>query len=351
LTAAAHIQGETMKKAFLAAALLLAGLVPATAQQAQSTLDQVRARGALACGVNTSAPGFTTLDSRGQYQGMVADLCRGLAAAIFGDATKVRFVPLSFATRFTALGAGEVDVLMLTSTHTLVRDATLGLRFTTNYFYDGHAFMARADANIRDLSGLAGATICLLQGTTNEQITAEAFRGRNLQFRPVLFSEQEQVVQALATGRCDAYGFDASGLASTRAALPRPADWVILNERFSKEPYTPVVRRGDEQWFDVVRWFTYALIEAEETGVTQANAAELRRTTQDTNMRRLLGATPELGQALRLDPAWALNAVRAIGNYGELYDRHFGPATPIAMPRAQNDLWTRGGLLYAPPFR
>ena len=343
-------------KRLLVAALLAAGLaagIPAaaTAQQAQSTLDAVRARGQLACGVNTSAPGFTVLDSRGQYQGMVADLCRGLAAAIFGDAARVRFVPLSFATRFTALSTGEVDVLMLTSTHTLVRDATLGLRFTTNYFYDGHAFMVRAGQNIREVVGLAGATICLLQGTTNEQITAEFFRGRNLQFRPVLFAEQEQVVQALSSGRCDAYGFDASGLASTRAALPRPAEWVILDERFSKEPYTPVIRRGDDQWFDVVRWFVHALVEAEEQGVTQANAQERRNAAQDANLRRLLGATPELGQALRLDPAWALNAIRAIGNYGELYDRHFGPATPIAMPRAQNDLWTRGGLLYAPPFR
>lgn len=331
------------------AALMAAGLAgPAAAQQ---TLDSVRSRGQLACGVNTSTPGFSVLDARGQYQGMVADLCRGLAAAIFGDPNRVRFVPLTFATRFTALGAGEVDVLMLTSTHTVLRDSTLGLRFTSYYFYDGHAFMTKRALNVARVRDLGGATVCTLQGTTNEQITAEYFRSVNVRANILVFAEQEQAVQALRSGRCDAYAFDASGLASTRAALPNPNDWVILEERFSKEPYTPVIRRGDENWHDIVRWFVHALVQAEESGITQANAEEMRRTSQDANTRRLLGAVPEVGQALRLDPAWALNAVRAIGNYGEMYDRHFGPNTPIAMPRAQNELWTRGGLLYAPPFR
>lgn len=330
-------------------AVLAAGL--AAPAHAQATLDAVRARGQLNCGVNINVSGFTTIDSRGEYQGMVADLCRGLAAAIFGDATKVRWVPLSFATRFTALGAGEVDVLMLTSTHTVLRDSTLGLRFTANYFYDGHGFMVRRSANVANVAGLAGASICLQQGTTNEGITAEYFRSRNLAFTPVLFADQDQVVRALASGRCDAYGMDASGLASAQSALPTPADWVILPERFSKEPYTPVIRRGDENWFEIIRWFVFALIEAEESGVTQANAAGLRATSQDANVRRLLGAVPEVGQALRLDPTWALNAVRAVGNYGELYNRHFGPGTPVAMPRGQNEIWTRGGLMYAPPFR
>lgn len=332
----------------LAAALAAATALPA---RAQATLDAVRARGTLACGVNTQTPGFTTLDSQGRFQGLVADLCRGLAAAVLGDANRVRFVPLTFATRFTALGAGEVDVLMLTSTHTVLRDTTLGLRFGPTYFHDGHGFMARRDSGARQVRDLAGATICLLQGTTNEQITAEWFRSQNLTFRPVLFSEQEQVVQALASGRCDATGFDASGLASTRAALPRPADWVILEERFSKEPYAPVSRRGDENWTDIVRWFIHALVQAEESGITAANAEEMRRTSADANTRRLLGAVPEVGQGLRLDPAWAFNAIRAIGNYGELYARHFGPNTPIAMPRGQNELWNRGGLLISPPFR
>lgn len=340
-----------MIRTILAAAALAAGLFVAPAAKAQATLDAIRGRGSLACGVNTSAPGFTTLDAQGRYQGMVADLCRGLAAAVLGNPDRVRFVPLSFATRFTALGAGEVDVLMLTSTHTLLRDTQLGLRFTTYYFYDGHGFLVRRDGGATRVRDLAGATICTLQGTTNEQITSEYFRSLNERVNILLFGEQEQVVQGLGSGRCDSYAMDASGLASARAALPRPADWVILGERFSKEPYAPVVRRGDDNWFDIVRWYVSALIEAEERGITAGNAEETRRTTQDANVRRLLGGAPELGQALRLDPAWAFNAVRAIGNYGELYNRHFGENTPIAMPRAQNDLWTRGGLLYAPPFR
>ncbi len=338
-----------MIRKFLLAAAMVAGLTGGA--QAQATLDAVRARGALACGVNSSAPGFTVLDAQGRYRGMVADLCRGLAAAIFGNPDRVRFVPLTFATRFTALSSGEVDVLMLTSTQTVLRDSTLGLRFTSTYFYDGHGFMTRRANNATRVRDLAGATICLQQGTTNEQITTEYFRAQGLTFQPVLFAEQEQVVQALATGRCDATGFDASGLASTRSALPNPQEWVILDERFSKEPYSPVIRRGDENWHDIVRWFVHALVQAEESGITAANAEEQRRTSTDANTRRLLGAVPEVGQALRLDPAWALNAVRAIGNYGELYDRHFGPGTPIAMPRSQNNLWTNGGLLYAPPFR
>ncbi len=337
-----------MRHLLAAAALSLSLALPAAAQ---GTLDAVRGRGQLNCGVNTNTPGFTTVDSRGEYQGMVADLCRGLAAAIFGDATKVRWVPLTFATRFTALTAGEVDVLMLTSTHTVLRDSTLGLRFTANYFFDGHGFMVRRSTNATSVAGLAGASICLLQGTTNESITAEYFRSRNLAFTPVLFADQDQIVRALAAGRCDAYGMDASGLASAQSALPTPADWNILPERFSKEPYMPVIRRGDENWFEIVRWYVFALIEAEESGITQANAAAMRASSQDANIRRLLGALPEVGQALRLDPAWALNAVRAVGNYGEIYNRHFGPGTPVAMPRGQNNLWTQGGLMYSPPFR
>lgn len=323
----------------------------AQANLTSPTLNAIRSRGTLVCGVNANTPGFTTIDSRGEFRGMVADLCRGLAAAIFADATKVRFVPLSFATRFTALNAGEVDLLFLTSTMTVMRDTTLGLRFVEPYFYDGHGFMARRDANVQNARGLAGATICLNPGTTNEQITAEYFRSQNLRFTPVLLEQNEQVLAALSAGRCDAFGFDASGLAAMRSALPNPNDWVILPERFSKEPYTAVIRRGDERWFEILRWFTYAIIEAEEQGVTAANAEEMRRTSQDANVRRLLGAVPEVGQALNLDPAWAFNAIRAIGNYGELYNRSLGPSTPLAMPRAQNEIWTRGGLLYAPPFR
>jgi len=344
---------KTWLRAPLAALVLCLASAGAMAQPAASspTLNAIRSRGTLICGVNANTPGFTTIDSRGEYRGMVADLCRGLAAAIFADPTKVRFVPLSFATRFTALSAGEVDLLFLTSTMTVMRDTTLGLRFVEPYFYDGHGFMARRDANAQNVRDLGGATICLNPGTTNEQITAEYFRSQNLRFTPLLLEQNEQVLAALSSGRCDAFGFDASGLAAMRSALPNPNDWVILSERFSKEPYTAVIRRGDERWFEILRWFTFAIIEAEEQGITAANAEEMRRTSQDANVRRLLGAVPEVGPAIGLDPAWAYNAIRAIGNYGELYNRSLGPTTPLAMPRAQNEIWTRGGLLYAPPFR
>ncbi|HZH47377.1 MAG TPA: amino acid ABC transporter substrate-binding protein [Roseococcus sp.] len=330
--------------------LLGAAGLAATAQ-AGPTLDAVKARGTLVCGIHAGVAGFALPDSRGTWQGLDVDLCRGLAAAIFNDASKVRFVPLSASQRFTALGSGEIDVLIRTSTMTMLRDTTLGIRHVATYFYDGHGFMVKRDSGITRARDMNGASICLVQGTTNEQVTADYFRSVNVPFRPVVFERNDQVAAAITAGRCDAYGHDASQLAAVRSTLGNPRDWVILEESFSKEPYGAYVRRGDEDWFELVRWYTYAVIEAEEQGVTRANAEELRRTTQSPNMRRLLGTTPELGQALKLDPAWAFNAIRAIGNYGELYDRHFGPATPIAMPRGQNRLWTQGGLMYALPLR
>jgi len=314
------------------------------------TLDAIKARGQLVCGIGTGVAGFGLPDSRGVWQGMDIDLCRGLAVAIFNDASKVRFVPLSSSTRFTALGAGEVDVLFRTSTRTMLRDVTLGLRNVTTYFYDGHGFIVRA-GSVDKVAEMRDATICLVQGTTNEQVTADYFRSINTPFRPVLFERTDQAAAALQAGRCDSFGTDASQLAGVRATMPKPADWTILPERFSKEPYGAYVRRDDPQWFDVVRWYTNAVIEAEEEGVTMANAEEMRRTSANPNTRRLLGVTPELGEALKLDRNWAYNVVRAVGNYGEIYDRSFGPDTSIGLARGPNELWTRGGLLYALPMR
>jgi general L-amino acid transport system substrate-binding protein len=315
------------------------------------TLDAIRARGQLLCGINTGIAGFALPDSRGVWQGFDVDLCRGLAAAIFNDPSKVRFVPLSSSTRFTALGSGEVDVLFRTSTQTMLRDTTLGLRHAVTYFFDGHGFIVRANAGVQRVAEMNGATICLIQGTTNEQVTADYFRSINVPFRPVVFERTDQAVAALAAGRCDSFGTDASQLAAVRSTMPTPADWTVLPERFSKEPYGAYVRRADDQWFDVVRWYTTAVIEAEEQGITRANAEEMRRTSTNPNTRRLLGVTPELGQSIRLDPAWAYNVIRAIGNYGELYERTMGPDTPVALPRGPNRLWTEGGLLYALPMR
>jgi general L-amino acid transport system substrate-binding protein len=332
-----------------AAVCALFGMVAPAA--AGPTLDAIRQRGQLVCGIPTGVAGFAQPDSRGVWQGLDADLCRGLAVAIFNDPTKVRFSPLSSSTRFTALGSGEVDVLFRTSTQTMLRDTTLGLRHVTTYFYDGHGFIVRADSGIRQAREMRDATICLTQGTTNEQVTADYFRSVNVPFRPVLFERLDQIIPALQSGRCDAFGTDASQLAATRSVMPNPRDWVILDERFSKEPYAAYIRRGDDDWFDVVRWYTTALIEAEEQGVTSANAEQMRATSTNANTRRLLGVTPELGESIKLDRNWAYNVIRALGNYGEIYERHMGERTPVNLPRGPNRLWTQGGLLYALPMR
>jgi general L-amino acid transport system substrate-binding protein len=340
----------------LAAAFILACVSVATGAVAQSnipspTLDAVRARGNLNCGIHTGVAGFALPDSRGVWQGFDVEMCRGLAAAIFNDPSKVRFIPLSSSTRFTALGSGEIDVLFRTSTQTMLRDTTLGLRHVTTYFFDGHGFMVRANAGVTRVRDMGGATICLIQGTTNEQVTADYFRSVNVQFQPVVFERTDQAQAALVAGRCDSFGTDASQLAGVRASMPNPREWTILPERFSKEPYGAYVRRGDDNWFDIVRWYTTAVIEAEEQGVTQANAEEMRRTSTNPNTRRLLGVTPELGQSLKLDAAWAFNVIRTIGNYGEIYERTMGERTSVALPRGPNNLHTNGGLLYALPMR
>lgn len=340
-----------LKQGLVAAALAVSAFLGAAPAIAGPVMDGIRARGVLNCGINTGVAGFALPDSRGEWQGLDVDLCRGLAVAIFNDITKVRFVPLSSSTRFTALGSGEVDVLFRTSTQTMLRDITLGLRHVTTYFYDGHGFLVRNALGVSRVREMNGATICLIQGTTNEQVTADYFRSVNVPFRPVVFERTDQAAAALQAGRCDSFGSDASQLAAVRSTMQNPRDWTVLPERFSKEPYAAYIRRGDDDWFDLVRWYTTAVIEAEEQGITRANAEEMRRTSTNPNTRRLLGVTPELGQALRLDPAWAYNVIRAIGNYGELYERTMGESTPVALPRGPNNLWTNGGLMYALPMR
>ncbi len=340
-----------LKKGLWAAAMAVSALLGAAPASAGPVMDAIRARGVLNCGINTGVAGFALPDSRGEWQGLDVDLCRGLAVAVLNDARKVRFIPLSSSTRFTALGAGEVDVLFRTSTQTMLRDTTLGLRHVTTYFYDGHGFMVRNALGVSRVREMNGATICLIQGTTNEQVTADYFRSVNVPFRPVVFERTDQAAAALQAGRCDSFGTDASQLAAVRSTMQNPREWTVLPERFSKEPYAAYIRRGDDDWFDVVRWFTTSIIEAEEQGITRANAEEQRRTSTNPNTRRLLGVTPELGQSLRLDPAWAYNVIRAIGNYGELYERTMGENTPVALPRGPNNLWTNGGLMYALPMR
>ena len=338
-------------RGLLAAASLACALFTAGAASAQQTLEAIKARGQLICGINTGIAGFALPDSKGVWQGLDVDLCRGLATAIFNDPGKLRLVPVSSSTRFTALGTGELDLLFRTSTQTMLRDTTLGLRHAVTYFYDGHGFMVRRASGVQKAADLRDATICLIQGTTNEQVTADYFRSINTPFKPLVFERTDQAMAALQAGRCDAFGTDASQLAGARATLPDPKEWLILAERFSKEPYGAYIRRDDQQWFDVVRWYTYALIEAEEQGITRANVEEMRKTSTNPNTRRLLGVTPELGESIRLDRSWAFNVIKAMGNYGEMYDRSMGPDTAVGLVRGPNEIWTRGGLLYALPLR
>lgn len=337
-----------MFKTWLGAAAGLA--LTASAALAGPTLDGVKSRGVLACGVNVGVAGFSLPDSRGVWQGMDADLCRGVAAAVLGDPSKVRFVPLTAVQRFPALQSGEIDVLIRQTTLSMTRDTSLGMRLTAVNLYDGHGFIVRKDANIRDLRGLAGATICLSPGTTNEVVTADWFRSNNLQFTPLLIERMQDAATALQAGRCDSIGTDATQLAALRSQFQQPANWVILPERISKEPYGPVVRRDDQEWFDVVRWTVFGLIQAEELGVTSHNLDQMLA-SPNPDIRRLLGVEPLLGQALHLDPRWLYNAIKAIGNYGELFERTIGPHTPIGLDRGMNRLWTQGGLMYAWPMR
>jgi len=337
-----------MKRFLLAAALLLVpGLVNA------ATLDTVRARGVLACGVNVGLTGFSMADSQGVWRGLDADYCRAVAAAVFGDATKIKFVPLTAQNRFTALQSGEVDVLSRNTTLTFVRDATIGLRMVGVSFYDGQGFVVKKTANARKLADLNGATVCMLQGSTHELNIGDYFREHGMTFQPVVLDTPDTLVPAFASGRCDAITQDASNIASLVAtALPPPADqYFVIPERISKEPLGPMIRRGDDQWLDITRWTLLALIEAEELGVTQANAAQLAAESKSPSILRLLGKVGDFGKALGLDNGWALNAIRQVGNYGEIYDRHVGPSSPMKLPRGLNDLWTRGGLMYAIPFR
>lgn len=339
---------------WVAATLLAATLAvaaPPAANAAGPTVDAIRARGQLVCGINTGVAGFSLPDSQGIWRGMDADLCRGLAAAVLGDPSKVKFVPLTAVQRFTALQSGEIDVLIRQTTLAMMRDVSLGLRLTAAYLYDGHGFMVRRDANITDPKGMNGMTICLSPGSTNELVTAEWFQANGLRFTPILQERIQDSAESLQAGRCDAIGTDATQLAALRTQFRQPGDYVILDQRFSKEPYGPVVRKGDDEWFDTVRWYVMAIISAEELGVTKDNAEQMRATSKNPEIRRLLGSDPLLGNALKLSPSWAYDAIRAIGNYGELYERTLGPNTPITLPRGINNLWTKGGIMYSWPMR
>jgi len=315
------------------------------------TLSDVQGRGSLNCGTNTGLAGFATPDNQGNWTGLDVDVCRAVAAAVLGDAKKVKFIPLGTKERFTALQSGEVDVLVRTSTWTFSRDTELGLDFVAVDYYDGQGFMVRKELNVKSAKELSGATICVQTGTTTEKNLADYFRANNMELKSVVFETDEQTRGAYDEGRCDAYTTDASALAADRTQLKNPSDNIILPEIISKEPLGPVVRHGDNRWGDIVRWSFDAMLIAEEKGITQANVDDVKAKSEDPEVRRLLGVEDEMGKMTGLSNDWAYNIIKQVGNYGESYERNVGQKTPLGLARGLNDLWNRGGLQYAPPMR
>jgi general L-amino acid transport system substrate-binding protein len=334
----------------LAAAVAVSlGFAPPAA--AGPTLDKVKQAGNLTCGVQTGTPGFGQPDSQGKFSGFNIDICRAISAALFGDPEKVKFVPLTAQQRFTALQSGEVDLLSNNTTLTLSRDTQLGLNFAPVVFYDGQGFMVPKKLGVKTANELNGATVCVQPGTTTELNLADYFRANKMEFKPVVIEKIDEVIAAYFSGRCDVFTTDASALVAQRAGRAQnPEDHVILTERISKEPLAPVVRHGDEEWRDIVTWVIYALIEAEEKGITQKNVDEMAK-SEAPDIKRMLGTTPGMGKSLGLDEKWAYNAVKGVGNYGEIFEKHLGMSTPLKLERGYNNLWSKGGLIYAMPIR
>jgi general L-amino acid transport system substrate-binding protein len=315
---------------------------------AQSTLENVRKKGHVQCGVNTGLAGFSQPDAKGVWRGLDADFCRAVAAAALGDATKVRFTPLTAQQRFTALQSGEVDLLARNTTWSFTRDASLGINFVGVNYYDGQGFMVPKKAKVKSAKELDGATVCLQPGTTNELNVADYFRANNMKFRPVVIEKLEEVLNAYFSGRCDVYTTDHSGLIALRASrAPKPEEHVILPEIISKEPLGPAVRHGDDRWFDIVKWTLYAMIEAEELGLSSRNVEQQAKAEKPV-IQRFLGGTGDFGKMLGLDNRWALQIVKQVGNYGESFDANL---KPLGFERGMNRLWNQGGLMYAPPVR
>ncbi|MDU9005903.1 amino acid ABC transporter substrate-binding protein [Sedimentitalea todarodis] len=338
-----------MKKSVLFGALTVAGVAAGAA--AAGTLDDVKARGKLNCGVVTGLAGFGAPDANGEWKGFDVDICRAVAAAVLGDGTAVEFVPTTAKTRFTALASGEIDMLARNTTWTFSRDVDLKFDFIGINYYDGQGFLVPKELGVSSAKELDGATVCIQTGTTTELNLADFFRTNNISYEPVPVETNAEGQQQYVAGACDAYTTDASGLASTRATFEDPTAHVILPEIISKEPLGPLVRHGDNEWGDVVRWTLNALIAAEELNVTSANIGELNAGTDNPEINRLLGTEGTLGEMLGLNADWAQKAILAGGNYGEIFAKNIGETTPIGLARGLNAQWTDGGLLYSPPFR
>ncbi len=314
------------------------------------TLQDVRAKGFVQVGVNGGVFGFSMPDKKGVWKGLDVDTAKAIAAAVFGDANKVKFVPLTAVQRLPALQSKEIDVLCRNTTATLTRDTTNGLNFTHVNFYDGQGFLVPKKLGVKSAKELDGATVCVLPGTTTELNAADYFRSHGMKWKPVVIEQTSELNKAFFAGRCDCLTSDSSQLAAQRSVAPNPDDYVLLPEIISKEPLAPVVRHGDDQWYDIVNWTVMALIQAEELGITSKNVDEKLK-SKDPRVKRFLGVTPGLGKALGLDDKWAYNIVKQVGNYGEIFDRNVGPNTPLKLERGLNALWTKGGLMYAWPFR
>jgi len=338
-----------MNKSVFIGALTVAGL--AAVASSAGTLDDVKARGKLNCGVTTGLVGFAAPDANGDWAGFDVDMCRAVAAAIFGDPTAVQFVPTTGKTRFTALASGEVDMLARNTTWTFTRDVDLKFEFVGVNYYDGQGFLVPKALGVSSAKDLDGATICIQTGTTTELNLSDFFRANGISYDPVPIETNAEGQQQFLAGACDAYTTDASGLAATRASFEKPGDYVVLPEIISKEPLGPLVRHGDPDWGDLVRWTLNAMISAEELGITSANVAELAKGTDNPEINRMLGTEGDLGGMLGLSKDWVINIITSIGNYGESFERNIGENTPVGLARGLNAQWTNGGLMYSPPFR
>ncbi len=337
-----------MKK--IATLLGAAMAVSAAASVNASTLDTVKNRGALQCGVSDGLPGFSATDSAGRWQGIDADFCRAVAAAVLGDAEKVNFVSLTATERFTALQSGEIDVLPRNTTWTLTRDASLGLNFTGTNYYDGQGFLVSKDLGVESALELDGASVCISSGTTTELNLADYFRMNGMSYEPVLYDTADQTAAGFEAGRCDILTSDQSQLYALRLQLSDPDSAVVLPEVISKEPLAPVVRQGDDVLYNIVKWVLFAKVNAEEMGITSENVDEMKE-SNDPAVQRILGTSGNMGELLRIENDWAYNIIKQVGNYGEVFDRTVGTGSPLNIERGLNALWTEGGLQYAPPIR
>ena len=330
---------------FLSLAILGGG-----AAQAGATLEAVKKKGFVQCGVNTGLPGFSNADDKGNWTGLDVDLCRAVSAAVFGDASKVRFTPLTAKERLTALQSGEIDVLSRNTTWTLTRDSALGLHFAGVNYYDGQGFLVKKSLGIKSAKELDGASICILSGTTTELNVADYFRSNGMQYRPVVFDTGDLTIKSFEAGRCDVLTSDQSQLYGLRIKLAKPDEAAVLPEIISKEPLGPVVRQGDDEWFNIVRWTLFAQINAEELGVSSANVDQMKASA-NPEIRRVLGVEGDKGKDLGLSNEWIYNIVKQVGNYGEVFERNVGQQTPLKIERGLNALWARGGIQFAPPVR